>query len=531
MAAPATFEIDDEVEVSFELDDVNGYTFFQGKITGFNADGTYSAHIPISKNPTINNIDPGSIRPLSNLTNDTDVVVYYSNKPVRGKIVSVDKTKDEYNVHINDSVITTMRPRNDIGVLLLSSPDSPPPSAPQSGTPPSGAPPPSTPPSGAPLSGAPPSSVNLALTAEEQTQLQKDPFYQAYVIAKKVVDSPTPKDVLKDELNSASGSNIGNKLVAHINNTGYDKTEKKPVDKNKIRENITQIVNEVKALKIESVIRFVTDYKTTEQELLNKPETSSYLTFETKGVHSSDAFVLAVCDRMQEGLSGPLRTKLREKRKTLYRESLNPSQAIPSIADLEAFFASNPDKSTILLFMTMMKSMLNIEPLITAHNKTFGRFLQKKFETPSLFLNKSNFTRSVSGANTLRDFEKRNRTRAELKYLVGKLNKPDSNLIEKTQIYDEIKGNLNNYERILGSADPDYLKASTLVEDTKKSKEGKVMKDRTLWGRVKKYITGRSGGKKTKHCNYKTRRFRAVKRKTHRKKRRMHTRRQLQVRR
>jgi hypothetical protein len=147
-------------------------------------------------------------------------------------------------------------------------------------------------------------------------------------------------------------------------------------------------------------------------------------------------------------------------------------------------------------------------------------------------LNKSNFTRSVSGANTLRDFEKRNRTRAELKYLVGKLEIPDpKNPYQSSKIYDEIEDNLNNYKRILGSEDPDYETARKLVEDAKESTKGKVVKNKTLWGRVKKYITGRSGGKKTKHCNYKTRRFRAVKRKTHRKKRRMHTRRQLQVRR
>jgi hypothetical protein len=482
------------------------------------------------QNSDLNNQHENYIRALSKLNKDTKVIVW-TDSYVNATIVDADESSNKYSVRLNDGSKQEDLTRNDIGLPYDSSTDSPPPSTPPSGGPPSGGPPSG----GVPPPSAPPSSVNLDLTTEDVTQLQEDPFYQAYLIAKTVVDSPTnPKDVLKDNLNTASGSDIGKKLVDHINNKDYDadKKTKKSVDKNKIRESITKIVDDVKALKKESVLRFVTDYKTTEQELLNNPTTSPYLTFEPKGVHSSDAFVLAVCDRMQEGLSGPLRTKLREKRKTLYSESLNPSQAIPSITDLEAFFESNPDKSTILLFMTMMKSMLNIEPLITAHNKTFGRFLQKTFQTPSLFLNKSNFTRSVSGANTLRDFEKRNRTRAELKYLFDKLKKPDSkNPIENIQIYDEIKGNLNNYKRILGSTDPDYESASKFVEDTKKSIEGKVMKDRTLWGRVKKYITGSSGGKKTKHCNYKTRRFRALKRKTHRKKRRMHTRRQLQVRR
>ena len=501
------------------------HAWFVGRIETINPDNSFDLFFEFFNSEKV---EKDKIRPKSDLKVGDKVVILFERSLLQGVIVQVLAADDTYSINIGDGPLV-FRKRNEIGLLHESSEDTPG-SDIASGASPASA----SASASAPLVPAS-STPTLSLTEDEKSSLKTNSDYQAYLIAQEVTLSDNPKQVLRDELNKfTSRTKIGDDLLKHIENTDWDRTVNKRYNNKAILQNIDVIIGD--STGNQPLFRFVTDYKTAEQELLRDPNISSYLIYRDIGVHSSDAFVKAVCDRMQRRLSEPIKGLLREKRKVLYKQSFDATpKAIPSVADLNQFFEADPDKATIYLFINMIQSMLTIEPLLKAHYESFGRALQKTFKTPGLYFNKSRFTKGLTGSKTVSDLVNKDRTKTEIKDLLKRLDNTKIEPEEKDEILKQIKANIDKYKRIIGEDDEHYNFAKTYLD--RMSSAGKVKMDSSFWKSFKRRLNtflGYSGGKKTKHhkANKKTRRPHVMRRKTHHKKRRpVRTRRQLQVRR
>jgi hypothetical protein len=514
------FKVGEEVEVHVG-EPYHGW--FVGTIDNMDSEKAYKLSFDLFDDKEI---DPNVLRPKSELRKGDKVVINNDKSlPTKGVISNI-LAEDQYEIR-TDTHLSLNKKRNEIGLLNASSEDTPV-SDLASGASPAGA-------SASTMPVVPAYSATLTLTEKDKAGLKDNIDYKAYLIAEKVAKSGAPIVTLGEELNKFPAGDYGTSLQKHIKNTEWDKKLNKsgrytPYNNAAILASIKDIISHAQHEPV--VKRFLTDYKTNEQELLAYPHLSSYLIYQDIGVHSSDAFVKAVCDRMQGRLSEPLKKILREKRKELYETSFDETpKAIPPVEDLEAFFKAEPDKATILLFITMMRSMLTIEPLLNAHYKSFGRALQKTFKTPGLYLNKSAFTKGKSGSKTVKDLVNKERTKTAVYDLLERLKKSSDNE-EQIQISKQINANIDEYKRILGEHNELYEAAKKISDKLTTSVKDKVMMDSSYWKRFKKYL-GFSGGKRTKYRNRRTRRPQHVmRRKTHHKKRRSaQTRRQLHVRR
>ena len=531
--ATKEFGVGDEVEVYLPT---SPPAFFPAKITAVNTEGTYNITVHWGAANQYN-IDKEYLQSLSTLSVGDSVVVNVKGAIKKG-FIATTKSGDLFDVSFDDITETLNLDRNEIGRV----PDGSGETASDvllSGASASGA---SA--SGASATPSTPTLASTELSSEQKMELEKNTDYKAYQIAKKVVDSPSPKDTLQEELDKITSGKYGSHLRKHIENENWDakfkEGRKTPYKNAEILASINGIISDAKHAP-DVVKRFLKDYKTNEQELLRFPGDSPYLYTYQEGVHSSDAFVRAVCDKMQRLLTTSFKKIFREKRREDYSKHLeNTPKSIPSVKDLEEFFDSNPDKSTILLFMTMVRSMLVIEPLLKVHYDSFGRALQKTFKTPSLFLNKSKITEELYGKTYASDIVNKDRTEAELTRLLSEIAtkvaaEPKADIKGASEIYNIIEKKLDEYKRVLGENNDQYKEAKQLVKNSPFTDDGTVRANLPFWKkwkqRVRRYLPF-FGGKKTKHRVLKTRRPHVVRRKTHHKKRRsVHTRRQLQVRR